>query len=120
MNLFDAEDDGAGRPAIAGVAAPVADGIVSQLSGQSMDAVAVGIRPEHLRLGTTGIEGEVTVVEELGSESFVHVRVTHRGEPTTIVVRDQGETHTARGDRVNVEFDGPVHVFGSDGERVDP
>ncbi len=118
MNLLDAEDvDGA--PGIAGAAIPLEESVLSQLKSQDLDQVAVGVRPEHLTLGTTGIEGEVTVVEELGSESFVHVTVSHRGEPTTLVVRDRGETETGRGDRVKVDFGGPIHVFGSDGLRVE-
>ncbi len=117
MNLFDAENVD-GKPGIAGVAVPINDAVAAALKGQSLDKVSVGVRPEHLTLGTAGIEGEVTVVEELGSESFVHVRTDHRGEATNIVVRDRGETQTARGDRVKIDFDGPLHVFGEDGQRV--
>ena len=37
--------------------------------------VDVGIRPEHVRLGEEGEPGEVVVVEPLGAESHVLVRV---------------------------------------------
>ena len=65
-----------------------------------------------------GMPGEVLVVEELGSEAFVHVEVEHQGEIQPIVVRVEGETVTARGDKVKVAFDGPTHVFGDGGVRI--
>lgn len=37
--------------------------------------VVVGVRPHEVRLGEGPIEGEIDVVETLGFESFVHVRV---------------------------------------------
>jgi len=65
------------------------------------------------------ISGEVVVVEELGSEAFLHIHVKHvDNELHELVVRAPGETSTARGDRVSVAFDGPTHVFNADGERL--
>ena len=69
-------------------------------------------------LADDGIAGEVSVVEELGSEAFVHVLTEHQGAPLTLVVRHEGETTIQRGDRVHVEVDGPIHVFAPSGERV--
>ena len=37
--------------------------------------VLVGVRPDHVRLGEGELEGEVCLVEPLGSESFVHLQV---------------------------------------------
>ena len=39
------------------------------------DGVLVGVRPHHVRLGEGDLEGEVCLVEPLGSESFVHLKV---------------------------------------------
>ena len=82
----------------------------------------MGVRPEHLLAVSDGegaISGEVVVVEELGSEAFVHIRMEHGDdEARELVVRAPGETSIARGDRVSVAFDGPTHVFGADGERL--
>ena len=58
-------------------------------------------------------------MEELGSESYVHVTVEHLNQPTTIVVRDQGETTVQRGDHVRIGFAGPVHLFGADDRRLE-
>ena len=60
----------------------------------------------------------VTVVEDLGSEGFAHVDIDHQGETTQLVVRIEGETSIERGDNVNIAFDGPVHPFGADGDRI--
>ncbi len=63
--------------------------------------------------------GEVVVVEELGSEAFVHIRLEHGdNEVHELVVRAPGETSITRGDRVSVAFDGPTHVFDADGEHL--
>ncbi len=117
MNLVDV--DATNGIAIAGGTVPFDDSVnVANQSG----TVSVGVRPEHLSLVTDGtpdsIAGEVTVVEELGSEAFVHVRTKHQGDDLTLVVRDEGETSTQRGDQVSVAFTGPTHLFGADGERV--
>ncbi len=79
----------------------------------------VGVRPEHLRLGSTGINGRVTVIEELGSQAFVHVAIEHEGRDEVLVVRDEGETDIQRNDNVQVGILGPCHLFGTDGERID-
>ena len=81
-------------------------------------AYTVGIRPEHLHLSDSGIPGEVSVVEELGSESYVHVTIQHQGDPLVLVVRAEGETMIQRGDNVMVGCRGPIHVFGPGGERI--
>lgn len=92
--------------------------MLSAIADQASDDFAVGIRPEHLILGDEGIAGEVTVVEALGSESFIHVKVLHQGEETLLVVRESGQSDIGRGDHVTISQSGPLHVFGADGERI--
>lgn len=120
MNLLDVDVVG-NDVAIGGLSVPLEDSVSAGLAESGDRHLSVGVRPEHLSLigsSEPGISGEVTVVEELGSEAFLHVRIDHQGESQTLVVRDAGETSTVRGDKVNVGFSGVVHVFGSDGERV--
>ncbi|MEM9131782.1 MAG: ABC transporter ATP-binding protein [Actinomycetota bacterium] len=117
MNLLDAETVD-GKPGLAGAVVPLSPEQTAGADGMDPGRLSVGVRPEHLAIGEGAMAGKVTVVEELGSESFVHVAVQHRGEHATLVVRDEGDTTAARGDHVKVGFDGPVHVFGADGERV--
>ena len=127
MNLVDVEPTG-GTVSLGGmnlqlapdVAAALADGANSVDSSDPMyGRVTVGVRPEHLAVGASeGIAGEVSVVEELGSEAFIHVRSDHEGHEQVLVVRVDGETPIRRGDNVVVGLDGPVHVFGADGQRL--
>ncbi len=120
MNLLDVEHNG--EPAIAGVPVPLEASVADALKASGDTKISVGARPEHMKLMAEsdgqGIMGEVTVVEELGSEAFVHVRTQHEGGDLNLVVRDAGETATQRGDNVTVGFDGPIHIFGTDGERL--
>lgn len=57
-------------------------------------------------------------IEELGSESFVHVNITHEGNNMDFVVQDAGETQIQRGDNVKIQITGQTHVFAAAGERV--
>jgi multiple sugar transport system ATP-binding protein len=52
--------------------------------------IVLGIRPEHLHLadGTGGLTGEVMLVEELGADALLHVRMAQDG--TAMVARTEG------------------------------
>lgn len=89
------------------------------LASQPGVAFTVGIRPEHLQLATSGIPGEVKLLEELGSESYIHVQVQHEDRDQILVVRTDGDATVSRGSTVNVGFNGPVHLFGEDGLRIE-
>ena len=117
MNLIDVERT-AGDLFLGDMVVPVDKKVDSRLRKHGGTQFSVGVRPEHLTLGSEGLGGEVVVVEELGSESFVHVHVEHQGETQTLVVRDQGETSTRRGDNVKIAVAGKTHVFNEDGTRV--
>lgn len=82
--------------------------------------LVVGVRPEHLTMSSSGISGEVVVVEELGSEAFVHVKIPHQGgDDIVVVVRAGGETDIQRGDTHSFTIGGPTHVFAAgSGERL--
>ena len=118
MNLLDV-DRSDGRLKIGSMDVPLDEATTAGLSNTDGTTFGVGVRPEHLRLSDTGLAGKVSVVEELGSESFIHVQVEHQGDTSTLVVRDAGETAVGRGDNVNIEVIGATHVFGPDGLRVD-
>ncbi|MGL4231936.1 MAG: ABC transporter ATP-binding protein, partial [Casimicrobium sp.] len=49
--------------------------------------VTYGIRPEHLTIAATGIQGTVAVVEPTGSETHIIVRTA--GQETTVVSRER-------------------------------
>jgi multiple sugar transport system ATP-binding protein len=81
-------------------------------SGQ---AVELGIRPEHVRLGASGdsaaaLSGTVRILERLGNATIVYVD-TPAG---MIVVHDGGDVAAKIGDSVGIIFDPErVHLFAS-------
>ena len=82
-------------------------------------AIHVGIRPEHIVLlkeGGGNLSGVVDVLEYLGADTFV---VMDCGEAGQVTVRVLGDTDLSPGDHADLSFaDGPVHFFGSDGQRL--
>jgi multiple sugar transport system ATP-binding protein len=86
------------------------------LTGYDGRRVAVGIRPEHLRLGTDGaadtISGVVDVREGLGSEVILHVTTDAVGVDTSAA-----ENTSATSDRVVVARVEP-HATAQPGERA--
>ena len=116
MNIVDVERvDGALSVGTLGF--PLTPGLAAAVAAQPDSNFSVGVRPEHLIFSDTGIAGEIVVVEALGSESFLHVRTEHQGVEELLVVREDGQSDIGRGDHVAVSINGPIHVFGSDGER---
>ncbi len=118
MNLIDVDYSRDSGLKLGDLDVPLSPEVTAALESSGPGKYTVGARPEHLKIGAEGTPGEVSVVEELGSESFIHVNIIHQGEPRLIEVRAEGETKIQRGDRVHVSFIGPAHLFGPDGERV--
>jgi len=119
MNLLDVDRiDGEFR--LAGTAIELNPEMASAAAAVDGTTFGVGIRPEHLKFTPdgTGIAGEVSVVEALGSESFLHVKVQHEGRDELLVVHETGDTEFGRGDNVTIAVNGPAHVFAPDGEAV--
>ncbi|MFI9405412.1 ABC transporter ATP-binding protein [Nocardia sp. NPDC052316] len=124
-----------GSPAMNLFTLPVSDGSVSlgghmvPLPRSVIDAaegsVSVGIRPEHFELGNgagSGIEMEVDVVEELGSDAYIYGRTTSEGNAVgeTIVARADWRNPPAKGTRVRLSTD-PQHTYffsAADGRRL--
>jgi multiple sugar transport system ATP-binding protein len=60
--------------------------------------VVVGIRPEHIQLGSSGIAGQVSFVEPTGGQTFVTVEIS--GVPVVVTV--SGEHIVNAGDTVSI------------------
>jgi multiple sugar transport system ATP-binding protein len=62
--------------------------------------LVLGIRPEHLHLtdGTGELKGEVILIEDLGSDALLHVRLT--GQSDQVVARAEGRTPPGPGQPV--------------------
>jgi multiple sugar transport system ATP-binding protein len=84
--------------------------------------VTIGVRPENLEVHRTerGIEAEVLLVEELGSDAFVHAGVQQGGDEVVLVARVDPRHPPAKGERVRLApSGGGVHAFDSaSGERL--
>jgi multiple sugar transport system ATP-binding protein len=115
MNLVDVGD---GRPLRIGDSALSLDGSGGAAIGNDSSSVTVGFRPEALRVGEGPLRGEIRVVEDLGSEIFVHVAVDHRGERLPLVSKMSPPFEGRTGDRVTLQITGTTHLFDGDGSRT--
>ena len=118
MNLMEGvADQGAVR--LGEYHVPVDDTAANQMQGN----VTVGVRPESWRLvekGEGGLPVKVTVVEELGADSYVYGTSGVEGTPHDIIVRVSGRRTMGKGDEIYVTTDpNNVHVFDTEsGERL--
>ena len=84
-------------------------------SGAPPGAARCGLRPEDLRLGAEGLEAEVTLVERLGSETLVHLRLGAQ----LLVVRAAGQAAFTHGAHVRVTAARERrHWFDAAGQRL--
>ncbi|MFQ4141635.1 sn-glycerol-3-phosphate ABC transporter ATP-binding protein UgpC [Chlorogloeopsis sp. ULAP02] len=82
------------------------------------DRATLGIRPEHLRLDHTNatMNGEVLVVERLGKETYLYVKIAG-GD--TIVVQTDGDNPAQIHDFVPIYINGELcHLFAQNGEAI--
>ncbi|MDZ8052897.1 MAG: ABC transporter ATP-binding protein [Aulosira sp. ZfuVER01] len=82
------------------------------------DRATLGIRPEHLRLDANNpsINGEVLVVERLGGETYLYIRIVG-GE--TMIVQTHGDDPVQLHDFVPISINGELcHLFDQTGEAI--
>jgi multiple sugar transport system ATP-binding protein len=82
------------------------------------DRATLGIRPEHLRIDQANgtLNGEVLVVERLGGETYLYVKITG-GD--TLIVQTDGDNPSHLHDRVPIYINGELcHLFDSRGDSV--
>lgn len=79
-------------------------------------AATLGLRPEHLVLLPDGpIAGKVLAVEQLGSETLIHVE----NASSTMVVKTGRDDAVEIGETVRLGFDPRhVHLFAADGTSI--
>jgi sn-glycerol 3-phosphate transport system ATP-binding protein len=87
-------------PAAALGAAPEA-ALATAPPAHPRDDLAVGLRPEAMRLAPEGVPAEITAVEYLGADTLVTTRVA--GE--TAIVRISGRTGTQPGETVRLAWE---------------
>ena len=134
MNLLNASLTEGGA-ALAGAVIPLSPGVRAAAGRDKLTELVIGIRPEHMHLtdaagtgpgsgadGTaaasasltstattsTVLGGEVLLVEELGADALLHVRLADEGG--TVVARTEGRKSPAPGQRVTLRVQ-PDDIF---------
>ncbi len=117
MNLLEGKAAG-GKVALGQYAVPVDETAAKKMEGN----VTVGVRPENWRLvgESEGLPVKVTVIEELGADSFVYGTSDVEGVPSNIIIRVSGREHPRKGEMMYITTDPRhVHVFDTDtGDRL--
>ena len=83
-------------------------GLADDLGGER---VTVGFRPETVVIGDGPIPARIRIVEDLGSEVFVHLLIDHEGEERRIVAKVEAPFVASSGDNVRLGLRGTVHLF---------
>jgi len=84
-------------------------GVADDLGGER---ATVGFRPEAVVVGNGGpVAGRIRIVEDLGSEAFVHLVIDHDGEERRVVAKAAAPFAGSPGDSVRVGLRGSVHLF---------
>jgi multiple sugar transport system ATP-binding protein len=118
MNLVEAKA-AEGQAKIGEYLVPVDPTASKKMQGN----ITVGVRPESWRIVSAnegGLPINVTVVEELGADSFVYGTCDVEGTPSNVIVRINARDTVHKGDTVYVTTDPKdVHVFDTEsGERL--
>jgi ABC-type sugar transport system ATPase subunit len=112
-NLFVARFLGTPEMNIVDAAAAQASGLVAALP---KDVASVGVRAEDLHVAAGGVGAQVDVVEHLGPEALVHLRV----EMIELTARVDARQVPRVGERIAVAVDATrVHFFDGAGARVE-
>jgi len=110
MNFVSAARSADGLAA-QGVALPVNAAQQALLKG---DGVLYGLRPEHIRLSDSGVQGRLKMIEPTGPETYLLVD-TAMGPITSRVA---GNPHLKVGDAVNLQWAAEAaHLFDAKDER---
>ncbi|MBV9382667.1 MAG: ABC transporter ATP-binding protein [Streptosporangiaceae bacterium] len=100
--------DGGAR--LAGTVLPLPAAVRTAASQAGLGELVAGIRPEHLHLanGSGELAGEVLLVEDLGADALLHVRLAGDADP--VVARTEGRTPPAPGQQVTFHVQ-PDDIF---------
>jgi multiple sugar transport system ATP-binding protein len=101
---------------LAGTTLPLPAAVRAAAGQAALRELVIGIRPEHLHLADGAnaageLAGEVLLVEELGADALLHVRLADSGD--SVVARTEGRRPPAPGQRVTFAVK-PDDVFAFD------
>jgi multiple sugar transport system ATP-binding protein len=83
-------------------------GIADDLGGER---ATVGFRPEAVVIGSGPIAARIRVIEDLGSEVFVHLVIQHEGEERRLVAKAAAPFAGSVDDNVQIGLRGAAHLF---------
>jgi multiple sugar transport system ATP-binding protein len=83
-------------------------GVSDDLGGER---ATIGFRPEAVIVGDGPIPARIRIVEDLGSELFVHLLIDHDGEERRIVAKVDAPFVGSSGDSVRISLHGTLHLF---------
>lgn len=100
------------------IGSPAMNFLPAEMIGET-GAKTVGLRPENVRLGTSGpLPGTISHVEHLGSDTMVYVELD---SDKLFTVRLFGQHDHAVGDRVHLDFDRQhLFLFDAQEQRICP
>jgi multiple sugar transport system ATP-binding protein len=109
MNLQKVPLTGGGAR-LGGTTLPLPPAVAAAAKEAALSELVLGIRPEHMHLanGSGELSGDVMLVEELGADALLHVRLTEDGDP--VVARAEGRKPPAPGQHVTFRIQ-PEDVF---------
>jgi ABC-type sugar transport system ATPase subunit len=112
---FVAEFIGAPPMNVYEIASPAGQAMAALAGGARPGAASVGVRPEALRISREGPEAEVMLVEALGAETLIHLRL---GEER-VILRDGRGSLLKEGGRLHIGADAEaVTFFDGDGRAM--
>ena len=119
MNLIGVPVDSDGRVHVGGFEFPLPR---TARDGMTSAGAMVGVRPEDLRLSEPGrgVDVVVELVEELGSDAYIHASVVDSDGAELLVARVDPKTHPRKGEKATlVPVPEQVHWFdAASGERL--
>ena len=119
MSLLEVPLGGNGSIDVAGVPVPCPADVSAAATARGLDRVVVGLRPEALRLASSGIAARVEAVEVLGADAYVFCTAEVAGAETRLATRVESNDAPARGDSVRLAPRGQAHLFDPvNGERL--
>jgi multiple sugar transport system ATP-binding protein len=106
MNLIDSSLTAEGVK-FGDVIVPLTREQLSEASSKGISSVVLGVRPENLTLSDHGMPINVSVVEELGAESFVH-GTDEQGD--RFIIRAEARVHPTAGAVIRASVTDPEHI----------
>ena len=121
MNYFDAElvlEDGKYAVVLDDYKVVLSDEKQKRLKENGIEAqsITLGVRPDHMTIGKTGIDGTVEVSELMGSQAHLHMTV--KGKDVIAIIPTAGGYTDYVGKTIKLEFAGSnIHMFSKEDEK---